>query len=132
MCIRDRFRGLPSPGAGGCVASLIVLHQNLLVKRFGGEFPPGYEKGSSLLIPLVTALAALGMVSTMRYPHLINRWIAGRKDFTALVRIVIPVIMAVWWLQFALAACFVAYAVSGPAGALARRLRRRRLPAAPA
>ena len=126
------FRGLPSPGAGGCVASLIVLHQNLLVKRFGGEFPPGYEKGSSLLIPLVTALAALGMVSTMRYPHLINRWIAGRKDFTALVRIVIPVIMAVWWLQFALAACFVAYAVSGPAGALARRLRRRRLPAATA
>ncbi len=122
------FRGLPSPGAAGCVASLILLHQHLLVKRFGGEFPPGYERGSSLLIPLVTALAALGMVSTMRYPHLINRWVAGRKDFGSLVRIVIPVVMAIWWLQVALAICFVAYAMSGPLGALSRRVRRRRTP----
>jgi CDP-diacylglycerol--serine O-phosphatidyltransferase len=118
------FRGLPSPGAAGCVASLILLHQNLLVKRFQGEFPPGVEKTSSLLIPLVTLLAAITMVSTIRYPHLINRWVAGRKNFGALVRIVIPVVMAVWWLQFALAACFVAYALSGPFGALRRRLRR--------
>jgi phosphatidylserine synthase len=110
------------------VASLILLHQHLLVKRFGGEFPPGYERGSSLLIPLVTALAALGMVSTMRYPHLINRWVAGRKDFGSLVRIVIPVVMAIWWLQVALAICFVAYAMSGPLGALSRRVRRRRTP----
>ena len=122
------FRGLPSPGAAGCVASLILLHQNLLVKRFQGEFPPGVEKTSSLLIPLVTLLAALGMVSTMRYPHLINRWVAGRKSFSALVRIVLPIVMAVWWLQFALAASFVAYAVSGPLGALNRRMRRRANP----
>ena len=123
------FRGLPSPGAAGCVASLILLHQNLLVKRFHGEFPPSFEKTGSLLIPLVTLMAALDMVSTMRYPHLINRWVAGRKNFGALVRIVIPVVMAVWWFQFALAACFVAYALSGPAGAAMRRLRRRTAPA---
>ena len=120
------FRGLPSPGAAGCVASLILLHQNLLVKRFHGEFPPSYVKTSSLLIPLVTLMVALDMVSTMRYPHLINRWVAGRKSFRALVRIVIPVVMAVWWFQFALAACFVTYALSGPLGAMLRRMRRNR------
>jgi CDP-diacylglycerol--serine O-phosphatidyltransferase len=119
------FRGLPSPAAAGCVASLILLHQHLLVKKFGGEFPPGFEKTISLLIPLVTLVAAIGMVSTMRYPHLINRWVAGRKSFGALVRIVIPVVMAVWWLQVALAVCFVAYAISGPMGAVSRRMRRR-------
>ncbi|MFM1831117.1 MAG: putative CDP-diacylglycerol--serine O-phosphatidyltransferase [Planctomycetota bacterium] len=121
------FRGLPSPGAGGCVASLILLHQHLLVRRFGGEFPPGFEKGSSLLIPLVTLLAAVGMVSTMRYPHLVNRWLGGRKDFASLVRIVIPIVMAIWWLQVALALCFVAYAVTGPVGALTRATRRGRM-----
>jgi CDP-diacylglycerol--serine O-phosphatidyltransferase len=125
------FRGLPSPGAAGCVASLILLHQHLLVKRFGGEFPPGVEKTSSLIIPLVTLLAALGMVSTMRYPHLINRWVVGRKDFRALVRIVIPIVMAVWWLQVALAVCFVAYALAGPLGAMNRRMRRRAQPLQP-
>lgn len=121
------FRGLPSPGAAGCVASLILLHQHLLVKRFGGEFPPGFERTCSLLIPLVTLMAALDMVSTMRYPHLINRFARGRKNFPALVRIVIPVVMAVLWLQVALAICFVAYALSGPLGAAMRRVRRRRL-----
>jgi len=121
------FRGLPSPGAAGCVASLILLHQHLLVKRYGGEFPPGFEKTSSLLIPLVTLLCALAMVSTIRYPHLINRWAAGRKSFGTLVRIVIPVVMMIWWLQVALALCFVTYAASGPATALSRRFRRRRL-----
>jgi len=122
------FRGLPSPGAAGCVASLILLHQHLLVKRFGGDFPPGFEKGSSLIIPLATALAALGMVSTMRYPHLVNRLVGGRRSFGDLVRIVIPVVMAIWWLQVALAVCFVTYALWGPAGATMRRLRRRTAP----
>lgn len=118
------FRGLPSPGAAGCVTSLILLHQHLLAKQYGGEFPQGIEKGSSLCIPLVTLVAAMGMVSTMRYPHLINRWVAGRKDFRGLVRIVIPVVIALWWLQVALAVCFVAYAISGPCGAMIRSIRR--------
>jgi uncharacterized membrane protein YeiB len=57
--------------------------------------------------------------------------VIGRKDFRALVRIVIPIVMAVWWLQVALAVCFVAYALSGPMGAMNRRMRRRAQPLQP-
>ena len=52
------FRGLPSPGSAGCVASLILLHQHLLVKRYGGVLPPRIEATSSLLIPAITLLCA--------------------------------------------------------------------------
>jgi len=118
------FRGLPSPGAAGCVASLILLHQHLLVKRYGGVLPPRIEATSSLLIPAITLLCALAMVSTIRYPHVINRGLRGRKPFSVLVQIVIPIIMAIWWLQVALAICFTTYTVYGPVAALTKKFRR--------
>jgi CDP-diacylglycerol--serine O-phosphatidyltransferase len=118
------FRGLPSPGSAGCVASLILLHQHLLVKRYGGEFPLSIEATSSLMIPAITLLCALAMVSTIRYPHIINRGLRGRKPFPVLVQIVIPIVMGIWWLQVALAICFTTYAVYGPVAALSRRMRR--------
>lgn len=124
------FRGLPSPGSAGCVASLILLHQHLLVKRYGGEFPPRIEATSSLVIPAITLLCALAMVTTIRYPHIINRGLRGRKPFPVLVQIVIPIIMAIWWLQVALAICFTTYTVYGPIAALMRKLRRGELPPA--
>lgn len=126
------FRGLPSPGAAGCVASLILLHQHLLVKRYGGEFPPRIEASSSLIIPAITLLCALAMVSTIRYPHIINRGLRGRKPFKVLVQIVIPIVMAIWWLQVALAICFTTYTVYGPVSAMTRRFRRRNMPHEPA
>ena len=122
------FRGLPSPGAAGCVASLILLHQHLLVKRYGGVLPPRIEATSSLLIPAITLLCALAMVSTIRYPHVINRGLRGRKPFSVLVQIVIPIIMAIWWLQVALAICFTTYTVYGPIATLSRKMRRNKSP----
>ena len=105
------------------MASLILLHQHLLVKRYGGVLPPRIEATSSLLIPAITLLCALAMVSTIRYPHVINRGLRGRKPFPVLVQIVIPIIMAVWWLQVALAICFTTYTVYGPVAALTKKFR---------
>lgn len=116
------FFGLPSPGAGGTVASLIVLHQHLLPRTIEAN-ELLLARSSAAVIPLVTLLAALAMVSRIRYIHFSNRYLRGRRDFSYLARIALPLAFAVWWPQIALAAGFTVYALSGPAAALLRRAR---------
>lgn len=122
------FKGLPSPGAGGTVASLIVLHQHLLYVKSGSAYiATGFEeniafaRAAALGIPLVTLLCAIAMVSSIRYSHFANRVLRSRRDFAGIVQIVVPLIACIYWLQFALAAGFTIYAVSGPLGLLWRR-----------
>lgn len=112
------FRGLPSPGAAGAVASLILLHEHLYVITYHNTAPERFAKWSSLFIPLVTLLVAVAMVSRLRYAHVLNRWIRGKRDFAWVARVVIPIAFLAWWLQPAMAAVFVLYAVSGPLGYL--------------
>ncbi len=83
-----------------------------------------------MLIPAITLLCALAMVSTIRYPHIINRGLRGRKPFSVLVQIVIPIIMAIWCLQVALAICFTTYTVYGPIAALTKKMRHKKALAA--
>ena len=115
------FKGLPSPGAGGTVASLIVLHQHLLHEHVGIEDGVAFARASALGIPLVTAIVAFAMISSIRYTHFANRVLRARRGFQSLLRIVLPVLIAIWWPVQSLAAGFVIYALSGPVMALLRR-----------
>jgi CDP-diacylglycerol--serine O-phosphatidyltransferase len=125
------FKGLPSPGAGGTVASLIVLHQYLLYRHAGIEDGLGFARIAALGIPLVTVIVALAMVSSIRYSHFVNRVLRSRRTFPALVRIVLPVLVAIWWPREMLAAGFVIYALSGPVIALLRPADRAPQPTSP-
>lgn len=120
------FRGLPSPGAAGAVVSLIILHQHLLAK-FAEDVPMSYVRGTALGIPGVALLCALAMVSSIAYPHFTNRFVYGTRSFGYMVRIVVPLALAVWWLQETLAVIFTLYALSGPVTTV---LARRRTPSA--
>jgi CDP-diacylglycerol--serine O-phosphatidyltransferase len=123
------FRGLPSPGAAGVVASLILLHQHWLhraAEAGAEELSPGLAKWTAFGIPLLTVVAALGMVSSIPYVHFMNRYVRGRRSFTYVARIVIPLFLSIWWLQEMLALAFTTYALSGPMRLVASRLRRRR------
>ncbi len=115
------FAGLPSPGAGGCVASLIILHQHMLFIDYQQTAPDSFARASSLLIPLATLACGLGMVSRLRYTHIVNRYLKGRKDFAFAVRLVIPLACALVWFHPTMAAAFMLYALSGPMGALAHK-----------
>ncbi|MDA0802834.1 MAG: phosphatidylcholine/phosphatidylserine synthase [Planctomycetota bacterium] len=107
------FRGLPSPGAAGLVVSLIILHQHLVAQSVDG-LHGALERFSSLAIPAGVLVAGLLMVSRIGYPHFVNRYLRGRRDFATVARIVLPIPFLVWYLQESLAVAFVVYALSGP------------------
>ncbi len=116
------FDGLPTPGAAGAVASLIILHQHLLVANpIVAELPTSFVRGAALGTPLIALLCAMGMVSSIRYVHIVNRYLRREQTFTVIVRVIIPLVLAVWWLQETLAVVFTLYALSGPIGLMRRR-----------
>lgn len=120
------FRGLPSPGAAGAVASLIILHQHWLAVRdaTAGEVSLAFARGAAIGIPVVTLLCAVAMVSSLPYVHVTNRYIRGRRSFAYVARVVVLLALAVWWPQETLAVAFTAYALSAPFRVLSGRMRR--------
>ena len=108
------FRGLPSPGAAGTIASLTLLHQHLVVIRFHELPPEGFERTSALLLPLATLLVSAAMISRVPYAHVVNRYFRGRQSFAFVAWLMLPIAFAVWWFQVALALTFTVYALSGP------------------
>ncbi len=118
----DMFRGLPTPGAAGVVASLFLLfHEAAGTLRDWNLLP--------LLVWVLPALVpALGllMVSSFPYVHFLTWIFRGKKPFTSLVGLVFAILIAVQEPTLALAAGFVGYAATGPVAAAWRRLRARR------
>lgn len=115
------FKGLPSPGAGGTVASLILLHQHLSFVTFSAApEPESFAPIGALAIPAVTLLCALAMVSRIRYPHFVNRYLKGRKSFAFIAGLVMVLAAGAWWFHEILAAAMVLYALSGPVSSLFR------------
>ncbi|MCI0340829.1 MAG: CDP-alcohol phosphatidyltransferase family protein [Planctomycetales bacterium] len=121
----DMFRGLPTPGAAGVVASLFLLfHEAAGTLRDWNLLPVLVW----LLPALVPALGLL-MVSSFPYLHLLTWVFRGKKPFTSLVGLVFAILIAVQEPTLALAAGFVSYAATGPLTAAWRWLRARRAPA---
>lgn len=108
---RGLFKGLPSPGAAGTVASLILLHQHFLVK-----YPPDHLliRAAAVGMVFICLLTALAMVSQFRYVHIMNRYVRGRAPFGTFAKAVIIGLLLVIWLQPTLAASFVIYSLSAP------------------
>ncbi len=100
------FRGLPSPGAAGAVASMILLHQDLE--------PTTFVRAAALGIPLITIACAFGMVSSIPYLHITNRYIYGARSFGYVARLVVLLALLIWFWPETLALLFSAYALSGP------------------
>ena len=69
------FVGLPSPGAAGVIVSLVIFQQD--------EFPA--LDLLVYLLPFITLGVALLMVSQIRYPHVLNAYLTGKKPFGNLI-----------------------------------------------
>ena len=123
------FRGLPSPAAAGCLASVAVFRYELHTSGMPGLEPATllpYLRFFAHVLPFLAAGIAVLMVSNFRYPHFVNQSLRGRRPFRMLVSAVLfaaIVFVAVPGLVLVLA--FWSYAVVS-------LLRRRPPPAAPA
>jgi CDP-diacylglycerol--serine O-phosphatidyltransferase len=117
----NAFTGLPSPGAAGTVAAIVILHQS----RWAAE-------PSNLWALLVTGAlvavmlgVALAMVSRLPYTHVVNRHLRHHAPFRTIV--VLILVVAFSWIEFqaSLAVGFIVYVMTAPAQALLKLWRSR-------
>jgi CDP-diacylglycerol--serine O-phosphatidyltransferase len=123
------FLGLPSPGAGGAVAGLVLLQQDLRTETWHGAhlhtIANFLASACTWFLPLLVLITGLLMISTIRYGHMVNRYLRGKRSFALL-----PVVLGVGLLfiiahRYVIAIGAVGYALAGLFGYFYGRLRRR-------
>jgi len=103
------FMGLPTPAAAGVIVSLVILHQEML-QTYEESLP--IVDGIVYVLPfLALGLAAL-MVSRIRYPHVLNQYLRGRKPFGHFIRVLLLLAFLAWNRQVALVLIFCGFAAS--------------------
>jgi CDP-diacylglycerol---serine O-phosphatidyltransferase len=112
------FRGLPSPGAAAMVCAWIILHpyQTLVPSPTIGDAYKytGLETLDAFrwIVIVITLVAALLMVSTVRFPHVGNT-LFGRMGFRTLIVLILLVSLLVWIPHWFLAVATSGYVLLG-------------------
>ena len=73
------FIGLPTPAAAGVIVSLVILHQETLPSLSGIIYA----------LPFCALGSAVLMISRIRYPHILNQYLRGKKPFSHLIRVLL-------------------------------------------
>jgi len=95
------FMGLPTPAAAGVIVSLVIFHQETIPTFAIICALPFFALGISIL-----------MVSRIRYPHILNQYLRGKKPFSYLIRVLL-LLAFVWWnIQVALVVIFCGFAAN--------------------
>ena len=119
------FLGLPSPGAAAAVIGLILMQQDLQGTADRAE---GLSYLCVIALPLVVLCSGLLMVSHLRYPHIVNRYLRGRRSIGRLVigmGLLLALIVAH---RYVIGIGSIAYALWGPMSWAMLRLRPRHSP----
>ncbi len=124
------FRGLPSPAAAGALVSVVIV----VATFWQDQTYPRLGTVVLCIMPLVAVVLGVLMVSSVRYVHLLNFVIRGRRPINHLVGTVLAIavgILILWLLGHAvglvlgfaigLVLGFGGYALSGPVGWVIRR-----------
>jgi CDP-diacylglycerol---serine O-phosphatidyltransferase len=99
------FVGLPSPAAAGVIVSLIILHQETLV-----TWSVQTANATLYLLPFAALGISILMVSRIRYPHVLNQYLRGKKPFAYLLRVLLLLALVFWKIQVALVVIFCGFA----------------------
>jgi len=135
-----RFRGLPSPGAAGCLASLAILRgelpgklaqmRNQLIEFWPALNADNVRACLEVWAPLGALVIALLMVSRVPYPHVTKQVLRGRRHFSHLIQVILFAFIVVLLRELALVLLFWIYALGIPVRYfILRSLRRNGLPA---
>lgn len=129
------FIGLPTPAAAGVLISLIIFRQEII-----SQLPVANSRVHTICddsivyaLPFLAVGMGMLMVSRIRYPHIVNQYIKGKKPFAHLIRVLLGLLLIIWSRQAALVLIFCGFAGSGFFKWLYLRARRIRkaLPAPP-
>ncbi|HRU05791.1 MAG TPA: CDP-diacylglycerol--serine O-phosphatidyltransferase [Candidatus Brocadiia bacterium] len=115
------FHGLPSPAAGGFVASLAVMSYTLRSDSDYGRVAAALEPimdGLLCCLPFLGAALALLMISNVPYPHLATRLLRSREPFDHLVTIILILLFAMMTRPFSLPLFFGIYVFAGVVNSL--------------
>jgi CDP-diacylglycerol---serine O-phosphatidyltransferase len=115
-----RFKGLPSPGAAGCLASLAMLRGGMLDGWLVLD-PVRLHAWVKTWAPLGTSLVSLLMVSRVPYPHLTKQILRGRHRFRHLFEVALLGCLILAAYQIAVFVLFWGYALSMPLRYLIQR-----------
>jgi CDP-diacylglycerol--serine O-phosphatidyltransferase len=116
-----RFRGLPSPGAAGCIASLAILRGELHTKL--PSIWPAVDAAVwreravhfvEIAAPMGALVVALLMVSLVSYPHLTKRVLRGRRTLAHLIQVLLAALLILLFYHLALVVLFWGYAFLFP------------------
>ena len=103
------FAGLPSPAAAGLIAGAALPTRELM--RIGPELAI-FTKAA---LPAFALAAAVLMVSRVRYAHVVNRLLRGRRPFVTLIELGLVLALGYLIREWVFFLAFFVYAVSGPA-----------------
>jgi CDP-diacylglycerol--serine O-phosphatidyltransferase len=137
-----RFRGLPSPAAAGCIASLGILCFDPLTgilailptdpeRAWPERITEGIRESVQVFAPFGGVLVAFLMVSRVSYPHMTNPILRGRKSFRRFRHLILAVSVTALLLQVVLVPLFWGYTLIFASRHALLRLLRRGAPGAP-
>ena len=109
------FAGLPSPAAAGVIVSLVIIHQQILPRIIARtpDTAETFDIVSISVLPFITFLSGILMVSRIRYPHLANQLLRGKKSLSMLLVLFACGLFIVWNLQLAMVVGFCGFALFG-------------------
>lgn len=107
------FKGLPSPAAAGVIASLVLLFSEI------------NSKVVIYILPVMTIIVALLMVSSIPFAHIANRFFKGRKPFEYVVLLVFICLVIFWKPQYNLSIVGLIYVASGLVPWLLKKIRKK-------
>jgi CDP-diacylglycerol--serine O-phosphatidyltransferase len=121
------FLGLPSPGAGGAVAGWVLMQQELSTDPWHGHFRGLADALGSIctwLLPLLVLTTGLLMISHIRYGHMINRYLRGRRSIGRLIAVVALLLLFITAHRYVIAIGTMFYALASPMSYIFIRIRR--------
>lgn len=127
------FLGLPSPGAGAAVAAFVLMQQDLWEHwtLYGSVAARRASLTCVAFLPVLVLITGLLMVSAIRYPHLVNRHLRGRRSIGQLLLVLVALLLLVIVHRYTLGIGTLAYVAWGLFTASYPRLRRKPAGAAP-
>ena len=98
------------------ITSLVLFDQHLLdsFPIQDSWFYTGMHNVIIFSLPFVTLGVAVLMIGRIRYPHIVNQYLRGRKPFAYLIGTIAFLYLSIFIREVAMAVLFSIFALSGP------------------